>query len=622
MLSTLDPNEVLAAAQNLSRKGMSVIPLHAKKKTPAVTEWTTFQSAIASPHKLIEWFANDPRNLGLVTGAVSNVVVLDVDQLEGLQTIEPLPLTPTVITGKGKHYYFRHPGFDVKNIKLEGLGDVRGDGGYVVTAPSIHENGKRYAWEVGPDTPLAELPKWLLEKLQPKEVPQAGTSDGVTTAYGKPWFSDVEELACAHEGGRNMLLNDVACKAGSLIAGGHLSDYEARSAMIDACKRNGLVYDEASGGLRAVQATMKSGLQTGMRNPREKLKPEDALPVFKGGKLQLRRMSDVEVENIDWLWKGVLAKGHITLISGDPGTGKSQLSLSLAAIVSNGGKWPVTGDAVEPGNVIILSREDRAEDVIKPRLLAAGADESRVFIVGDVADGSDGREFRLKEDMPLLKQACEELGQVSYIVIDPISSYMGDGDINNAGDVRSITNDLASLAQQYMASVVMITHNSKGQGTAGTKVTGSHAWLASARCTFSVTKDDDSEVRTMAPIKINIAKDTEAYSFTVRDASVAGGIETSCVEWQNFTTKKTADQVLQDRSDGSKGRAASEIVEAMIANGPRKLADIKRQLEGLELSTATLYRVRDKLRIRTATIDGEAAWEREPEIAPFSPVFS
>ena len=147
--------------------------------------------------------------------------------------------------------------------------------------------------------------------------------------------------------------------------------------------------------------------------------------------------------------------------------------------------------------------------------MAAGATTTaRVFAVGDADDGADGTGyFRLKADMALLAERLRELGSVSLIIIDPVSSYMGYGDINNAGDVRSITNELAALVNDDKALVLMITHNSKGEGSAGAKVTGSHAWAAAARTAFSVTKDDVSEIRTMAPIKANIAKDTDADSF-------------------------------------------------------------------------------------------------------------
>lgn len=618
MLNEYDHDATLEAALRYRGQGCSVIPLVPRNKRAAI-EWKAYQVKVANDNQLIDWFANEDRNIGIVTGAVSQIVVLDVDHPEALAHYPELPKTVSVKTGReggGRHYYFNAPaGFDISNFPIEGLGDLKANGGYVVAPPSIHDKtGKPYVWEgeIGKDS-VADLPDWLLALATRKRMPTPEQLDDVkTTAYGKRWYDDVVELANAREGGRNNLLNTVAAKAGSLIAARQLNKAEAWKALEDACRKNGLAADRFSGGMLGVVQTIRSGMRIGENNPRHPMKAEATVPVFSGGKLQLRRMSDVGVEKIDWLWPGVLARGHITLISGDPGTGKSQLSLSLAATVSNGGAWPVTGGRVEPGNVIILSREDRAEDTIKPRLMAAGADDSRVFVVGDVDDGADGRDFRLKADMALLAAACRELGSVSLIIIDPVSSYMGDGDINNAGDVRSITNELASLVHDYKASVLMITHNSKGQGSAGAKVTGSHAWLAAARTAFSVTKDDVSEIRTMAPIKANIAKDTDAYSFTVTDATIpsaTGGVETSYVVWENYTTKKTADQVMADKRDGPAVAEAIDFLTDLIKSGPMSSDEVHELAKRAGLAERTLNRAKKELNIVSKKSDGKWLWQ-------------
>ena len=88
--------------------------------------------------------------------------------------------------------------------------------------------------------------------------------------------------------------------------------------------------------------------------------------------LELVRLSEVKPEPINWLWPGRIAKGKITFIAGLPGLGKSQVTVSIAAIVSSGGIWPVDEMPADVGNVLILSAEDGIADTIKPRLLAAG----------------------------------------------------------------------------------------------------------------------------------------------------------------------------------------------------------------------------------------------------------
>ena len=141
---------------------------------------------------------------GIVTGAVSRIVVLDVDSPDGMESLKKynlhLPPTPTVQTGGGGlHYYFRHPGYHCKNFtkKYPGI-DFRGDGGYVVAPPSLHKSGNYYTWLIPPwDEELADAPDWLLNliekqgtggKLRPEEwkvdIPKGERNDELTRRAG------------------------------------------------------------------------------------------------------------------------------------------------------------------------------------------------------------------------------------------------------------------------------------------------------------------------------------------------------------------------------------------------------------------------------------------------------
>lgn len=132
--------------------------------------------ASRDPHVLAAWFENEAWNIGVVTGAASGIVVLDIDPRHGgeeaLAALEaeyvPLPPTWRFLTGGGgEHIVFRHPGSIVKNSAgaiAPGI-DVRGDGGYIVAPPSLHIGGRSYAASVDhhpDDVALAPLPGWLL----------------------------------------------------------------------------------------------------------------------------------------------------------------------------------------------------------------------------------------------------------------------------------------------------------------------------------------------------------------------------------------------------------------------------------------------------------------------------
>ena len=99
-----------------------------------------------------------------------------------------------------------------------------------------------------------------------------------------------------------------------------------------------------------------------------------------------RRASEITPERVEWLWPGRIARGKHTCIAGEPGTGKSQLSIAIAAAISTGGEWPCGEGRAPLGSVIVLSAEDGAADTIVPRLTAAGANLDRIHIVSAVGN--------------------------------------------------------------------------------------------------------------------------------------------------------------------------------------------------------------------------------------------
>lgn len=175
----VSPDELTAsetgriALQYLSQ-GWSVIPALARAKRPAVP-WKRYQNRLVSEKTLREWFRRSPDyNVSIVTGALSGLIVLDVDPRHGgresLRRLErehgALPKTMESITGGGgRHLYFAHPGRPIHNRANIAPGiDLRGDGGCIVAPPSVHPSGKRYRWKRGHapgQTELAPLPEWL-----------------------------------------------------------------------------------------------------------------------------------------------------------------------------------------------------------------------------------------------------------------------------------------------------------------------------------------------------------------------------------------------------------------------------------------------------------------------------
>jgi putative DNA primase/helicase len=312
--------------------------------------------------------------------------------------------------------------------------------------------------------------------------------------------------------------------------------------------------------------------------------------------------ADVTPQQVEWLWSGRVALGKLTLIAGEVGLGKSQLSIAMAAAVTTGGEWPCGEGRAPEGNVIILSSEDGAADTVVPRLMAAGADRERVELVSTVSDEQSRRSFDLSADLALLDQKISEIGDVKLIIIDPISSYLGpkvDSHVNAA--VRGVLEPVSEMAARLRIAIVAITHPPKGTGTTAiNRFIGSIAFVAAARAAFMVTRDAEDEIRRLfLPVKNNLAPLGKGLAFRLEQRLVADGIVGSSVAWETETVTITADQALQAADDwgggGGAGADAEEFLREALAGGAVAVIDLKADAKEAGLSWATIRRAKDRL---------------------------
>jgi hypothetical protein len=320
-----------------------------------------------------------------------------------------------------------------------------------------------------------------------------------------------------------------------------------------------------------------------------------------------RGASDIVPEKVEWLWSGRLARGKHTCLAGEPGTGKSQLSVAIVAAVTTGGEWPC-GEGRSPaiGNTIILSAEDGAADTIVPRLIAAGADLARVEIVAAVGsvDGKDRRAFSLQTDMELLEKKIVELGDVALVVVDPVSSYLGRTDSHKNSEVRAVLEPLSDLAERTRVAILTITHFSKTGAANITKALhrfiGSIAFTGAPRTAFAVIEDADNEGRHLfLHAKNNLAPPPQGLAFRLEQTIVGDGIVASRVAWDTEPVAITANQALAAEAAGPDQRsaldAAEEFLREALAQGPVPQKGLKADAEGAGLSWATVRRAKDRV---------------------------
>ena len=316
--------------------------------------------------------------------------------------------------------------------------------------------------------------------------------------------------------------------------------------------------------------------------------------------VEVRCVADVESKPVRWMWPGRIARGKLTLIAGNPGLGKSQVTIALAATVTTGGEWPVDGTRCERGSVLMLSAEDDVADTIKPRLEAAGADVSRVHVLDAVLVDDGRRTFDISRDVDRLGDQLKRMDDVALVVIDPISAYLGNTDSHRNSDVRAVLAPLSELAAAHEVAVILVSHLNKSTGgDALSRVTGSIAFTAAVRAAYIVTKDGaDSARRLFLPVKNNIGVDDTGFAFRIESANV-DGIYTSRVEWEPEVITTTADEALAS-TGGAGGDAVSEacaMLQDVLADGPVSVNDVKSEADEAGLAWRTVRRASDKLGI-------------------------
>ena len=316
------------------------------------------------------------------------------------------------------------------------------------------------------------------------------------------------------------------------------------------------------------------------------------------------RLSDVRVRNLEWLWPERIPLGKLTLLAGDPGLGKSFLSLDIASRVTRGSAWPDDCAAkVNPGSVVLLSAEDDLEDTVCPRLQAAGADLTKIVSLSAARDTRDGlaRPLSLGRDLAAVRDAVAALPDCRLVVIDPISGYMGDSDGNNNIDVRALLYPLAELAAERRLAVVAVTHlNKKAVGKAIYRAMGSLAFVAVARAAWGVICDPDNEARRLfMPLKHNLAPKVKGLSFALETAENQA---TPRIVWDSNPIDRPIDELLRPPAFNFEAQAyrdkmghTTEWLRELLTDGPRSRKDIFFWALIQSHSESQLYRAAEKL---------------------------
>lgn len=594
-------NNLLDAALDYASRGIPVFALHnpisgdsgltcscanpkcdSKGKHPRTEHG--FKDATVDAEIIKQWWAKWPHaNIGVPTGAASGFDVIDVDNEPAQQKLKELiPDTSQAAlqkTGRGWQVAFAHVecGLTIASAlgRIDGL-DFRGNNGYIVAAPSRHINGKYYEWVRDLADDLPPLPDRFIECASAPIDQETGL---------KERFDSSVVWEGVPDGKRDETLFKYACQLRALNA----PEDVARKLVAEAAARCKPPFENA-----------QAKVDQAWKYPAGKDGAEDKpsrMPMYVC-------VNDVVRENVRWLWMHRTPLGKMTIIVGDPGVGKSQLTLAIAAPVTRG--LPIHGDPVgrEPATVLILSAEDGLADTIRPRLEDLGADLSKVIALTGMQD-EQGRERAINlTDVDILDAAIQQ-HKPALVIIDPLIAYVGKADTHKAGEVRGILAPLAALAERHGCAVVAVQHLNKGNSKAVYRGQGSIDFLAACRSMLLVGKNpDDPTEKIICHLKSNLGPEMPSLSFSIEGGRFL---------WGDVSTVTAAD-ILAAPANGeekSQGEAAGDFLLDALKDGWTPSDKIIKSARGAGIAERTLWRAKTKLGVvaKKLAFDGPWGWE-------------
>lgn len=335
--------------------------------------------------------------------------------------------------------------------------------------------------------------------------------------------------------------------------------------------------------------------------------------------VDLVKASNIIPEATDWIWEGWLAARKIHILGGSPGTGKTTISLSLAAILSSGGIWP-DGSEADIGNVVIWSGEDGIEDTLVPRLMASGADCDNVHFISGILKGKEKRSFDPATDIEPLHRRLEEIGNVRLLIIDPIVSAV-QGDSHKNAEVRRGLQPLVELAESLECALLGITHFSKNtkQNTPVERLTGSLAFGALARIVLIVSERENeagSIEHVLCRAKSNLGVDSGGFKYTVQESTLEEypKIKASSIQWGEVlegSTQEILSATGENSEDSSVLQSAKEYLLEILSDYELPVSLI---YEGTLISNRTLQRAKKELGIQAKKVGSIWYWSLPEQV--------
>ena len=300
--------------------------------------------------------------------------------------------------------------------------------------------------------------------------------------------------------------------------------------------------------------------------------------------VEIIRMSEVDTQTVEWLWKPYIPFGKVTIIQGNPGEGKTTLALCLCAACTNRKPFPLMPEH-EPFNVIYQTAEDGLGDTVKPRLMEAEADLDRVLVIDE-----SKQELSLSDER--IEKAIRQNG-ARLIILDPIQAYVGEKtDMNKANEIRPIFRRLAEVAERTACAVILIGHlNKAAGGQSAYRGLGSIDFRAAARSVLLIGRvKREPNVRVVIHDKSSLAPEGKPVAFCldpetgfswIGEYDITADELLSGAGGNTATKTEQAEKLILDLLADGKELASEDIVKAAAEAGisERTVKNARRNLD-------------------------------------------
>ncbi len=619
---------LLETATNYQKRGWQPLPIAHRSKNPNFPGWQKFQTTTAD---LPKHFNGQPLNIGVLLH--NGLTDIDLDSVEAVKIADYfLPETEAVFGRDGKPrshrlYYCKDAKFEKFNnpfwLKSNDAGKRKtacivefrtGDGLQTVFPGSTHEtSGEAINWSNDGEPLHVDAPTLR------RAVAQMASACLVSTF----WRNGIrQDLAMAVSGAllRNgFALSEVKNFIKAICAATNDEETESRLKAAEATAQRLKDGETVYGFPTLTELTDKKlvetvckwlGIDSRSRSDFEQGAPENKSAGSQSGDgefvpLQAIRMSDVQAEDVSWLWDPFLALQTFNLLEGEEGVGKTFLVCAIACAIASGKGLPLVtgGKHIEASNVLLISAEDSLPHVLKPRLEAMSAPCDKIIAI-DQAFTFDAK------GLIQLSAVLDEYDP-RLVVVDPLFSYTGRINLDRDNDIRAVTDQLKRLAEKHNCCIVGIRHIGKSKGMGDSRNAGLNGvgWRASARSALLIGKDPENErVRALCQTKNNLAlKFEKSIGFEIRDGQFfwTGDSELSA------STMLSALRIETPEEKNEKHDAVAFLRE-VLHGGEVAVEKIFAEAKKIRISERTLNRAKSTLNVKSAkhggTFGGAKGW--------------